>query len=113
MHFSLLPERWGGVLIPISIAATTVAAVTITEKMWPQEGELAQQGEGIAKKSSSTKVCSEGSTSVIQPNVYAFLLENKALPVPGPTIEIDCNSNVSYGVYPSPFQAGSGQRKKD
>ena len=95
-----LPPRWSDVAIPISCAVLTVAVVTISAKILPEKRDIAGTNEKIAEKSSSSKVCSEGSSTVIHPNVYAFLLDDKALPVPGPTIEIDCNGKVSIGVYP-------------
>ena len=109
-----MKSKWIDVLIPIAVAVSTVAAVTITNKFWSQKISIANEDERVTEKDSLAKVCSEGSTTVIHENVYAFLLDKKeALPVPGPTIEIDCNGNVSYGVYPSQSQAGSGQREKD
>ena len=95
-----LSPRWSDVVIPVSCAVLTVAVVTITANMLPQKRDIASKNKRIAENSSSSKVCSEGSTTVIHPNVYAFLLDDKALPVPGPTIEIDCNGKVSIGVYP-------------
>ena len=100
MQFITLPERLGGILIPIAISATTVAVVTITDMIWPEERAIGGQKERVAGKSSSERVCSEGSSAVFHPNVYAFLLEEKALPVPGPTIVIDCNGKTSIGIYP-------------
>ena len=87
--------------MPIGVAISTVAAVTITDKFWSQKISIANADERVAEKDSLAKVCSEGSTTVIHENVYAFLLDKKeALPVPGPTIEIDCNGKVSIGIYP-------------
>ena len=87
--------------MPIGVAISTVAAVTITDKFWSQKISIANEDETLAEKDSLAKVCSEGSTTVIHENVYAFLLDKKeALPVPGPTIEIDCNGKVSIGIYP-------------
>ena len=106
-------REWSGILIPIVITALTVTAVTITDKFWTQVVDISNQDQRVTPKDSLAKVCSEGSTTVIHENVYAFLLDKKPLPVPGPTIEIDCNGNVSYGVYPSLPHAGSGQREKD
>ena len=100
MQLEDLSPRLSDVAIPISCAVSTVAFVTITAKIFPQKRDLASKNERIAEKRSSSKVCSEGSSTVIHPNVYAFLLDDKALPVPGPTIEIDCNGKVSIGIYP-------------
>ena len=100
MQLEDLNPRWSDVAIPISCAVLTVAVVTITAKIFPQKGDIDSKNESIPEKSSLSKVCSEETSTVIHPNVYAFLLDKKALPVPGPTIEIDCNGNVSIGVYP-------------
>ena len=100
MQLEDLSPRWSDVAIPISCAVLTVTVVTITAKIFPLKRDIASKNERTVERSSLNKVCSEGSTTVIHPNVYAFLLDDKALPVPGPTIEIDCNGKVSIGVYP-------------
>ena len=100
MHFGPRSREWSGILIPIVITALTVTAVTITENVLPRK-DIAVKTKKVAQKSASEKICTEGSSSVFHPNVYAYLLDGKdALPVPGPTIEIDCNGKVSIGVYP-------------
>ena len=100
MHFGPRSREWSGILIPTAITALTVTAVTITEKVLPRK-DIAVKTEKVAQKSASEKICTEGSSSVFHPNVYAYLIDGKeALPVPGPTIEIDCTGKVSIGVFP-------------
>lgn len=100
MHFGPKSRERSGVLTPIVITAVTVTAVIITEKVFPRKDVALKTGK-VAKKSASKKICTEGSSSVFHPNVYAYLINGReALPVPGPTIETDCDGKVSIGVYP-------------
>ena len=83
-----LKARWIDALIPISIAASTVALVTITEIVWPSSlpsEKLSDRNVEVKADTTSDKE----QCRVYYQYLYGFIRDGKPLPVPSSAVT-DC-----------------------